>query len=128
MTKKDDLPAGVSPDIARALLDANPDLRGKGLNTNLVVGESKKVATDASKAEALKSGPLLVELKVIKQQLQNSEAKLEQELKRLAQERKRVRDEVLARVQRLFNGADAEAANKAMAAEKTFLDSLGFKK
>jgi hypothetical protein len=126
MSDEPKLNKGVSPDIAHALLQANPALRQKGVSTNVVVEQSKKLETAGDK-EAKAKGPLLVELKVLKQQLANAEKKIADERAALEAERRKVHAQILAKVTELMGAADAGARDKAALAESAFLDAIGFR-
>ena len=90
-TKKE--PA-VSPDIARALLDANPDLRAKGISTNLLITEAAKLPDSPEQEVARKSAPLLIELKVLKQQFSDAAAKIADERARLLTQERELRTKI----------------------------------
>jgi hypothetical protein len=114
----------IAPDIARALLDADPELRAQGLNTGLLLDQANKDPAAPRSDDDNARGPLIAELKLLKQQWQKASARRDAEIARANADLDKVRAQIREKAQRLLQSGDRAAAAKAEELEREFLAAL----
>jgi hypothetical protein len=113
----------VSPEIARALLELNPELRQKGINTNLVVGEANQAAQPAE------APPLRAEIDAVRQELAREEQRVAEAKARLDRELQQIKQRLLDRAVVAIAARDPSLAQpdtqKLLVAEKALFERIG---
>jgi hypothetical protein len=131
--------SGISPEMARTLLQMNPKMREEGKNTAWVVASGQQAATKGARVQAESAkqaapkqgeGDLYTSFDDIKRKLELDENELEQQVKLLQQQKLQAKADALESAMRAIMQKDPEMLSpmtqQALADRKAFLDRLGF--
>ena len=123
---------GVSPEIAHALLEMNPALRAKGMNTNLVIEQSKKQSPQPAKptTSAETSASILTAVTKLKQGVATEDKLLGEEITKLQTKRAQIKVQAAEKLIQWLMHFDPELRSpmtqQVLESEKPFLDGIGF--
>ncbi|MCC6808761.1 MAG: hypothetical protein IT381_15150 [Deltaproteobacteria bacterium] len=127
-------PRGVSPDVARKILDLNPKLREEGKDTAWMVGQSASAqqGNKAALAPSPSASPPDSQKAFAAQQaaLDKDDARIDTEIKRLQEEKaankRRTLDELIAWLFENDPELRSPMTQQTMSETKAFLDRIGF--